>query len=80
VHEKHLEAYWPIFLFASVGEAAAYILLDPSLFTLVVFLKTTATTAVWLTTRSDGSMVRLSSIIPKRADGRADVVWDGWSS
>ena len=60
-HEKHLSAYWPIFIVGSIFEAASFVFFHPDLFTLIVCMKTTICLARWFTKNPDGSKVRLSS-------------------
>ena len=54
-----MQAYWPVFITASIIEAACYFLLPEDEFTIVICLKTVGTTGYWLSKRHDGKSVRL---------------------
>jgi hypothetical protein len=56
-HARHLERYWPIQGFAAGLEVLAFFMVDPYMFTLVVGIKTTLMTGIWLGRREDGSFV-----------------------
>ena len=56
-HEQHLEGYWPVQFFAIGVEVMCFFIIHPDLFTLVVCIKTTLMTALWLARRTDGSFV-----------------------
>jgi hypothetical protein len=59
-HKHHLETYWPIQGFATLIEVMCFFSVHPALFTLVVCIKTTIMTTVWLGKREDGSFVSVS--------------------
>lgn len=63
-HQSHLADYWPIFIVASALEGLAWLLLSPGGTTLVVCLKTIATTWIWVGRRRDGVFVRWLGQIP----------------
>ncbi|OWZ28568.1 hypothetical protein C358_06418 [Cryptococcus neoformans MW-RSA852] len=47
-HERHLENYWPTLVMGCLIEGVAFFLLHPDLFTLVVCLKTSVLTVMWM--------------------------------
>lgn len=65
-HDKHLENYWPTLLMGCLIEGVAFFLLHPDLFTLVVCLKTSALTAMWMSRDQGGLPV--SMVEPYRGD------------
>jgi hypothetical protein len=56
-HQAHLDSYWPILTFGTGIELLCFFVVHPDLFTLVVCLKTTIMTAIWLGRRADGTYV-----------------------
>ncbi|ORY29342.1 hypothetical protein BCR39DRAFT_467593, partial [Naematelia encephala] len=58
MHKGHLDAYWPVMMFASLIEFGCFLLITPELFSLFICLKTTLMTTVWLGRRADGTFVR----------------------
>lgn len=56
-HAQHLEHYWPLFIFGTMIEFVAFLLVHPDLFTLVVCLKTTALLGIWLGRDDKGGFV-----------------------
>ncbi|ORX37381.1 hypothetical protein BD324DRAFT_650978 [Kockovaella imperatae] len=56
-HTKHLAAYWPVLIFGTGIELLCFFVVHPDLFTLVVCIKSTLMTALWLARRADGSFV-----------------------
>ncbi|KAL7419402.1 hypothetical protein Q5752_006240 [Cryptotrichosporon argae] len=55
-HAAHLAGYWPLLWLGTLAEAAAFVLLHPDLFTLVVCIKTCACLGIWLA-RTDGGFL-----------------------
>nr|ODN87500.1 hypothetical protein L203_03277 [Cryptococcus depauperatus CBS 7841] len=60
-HEKHLERYWPLLITGCVAEGIAYFLIHPDLFTLIVCIKTTVLTALWMGKDQDGLPIKVES-------------------
>lgn len=56
LHASHLAGYWPALYCGLAMEVAGYFLVHPDLFTLVVCVKTTTMTIIWLG-RSNGRFV-----------------------
>lgn len=54
IHQTHLETYFPVFIFSTLVEIAAMFLVHPSLFTLIVCLKTTGCLGVWMARSAKG--------------------------
>ena len=46
-HRHHMEQYWPVFFTGMAIEFACLLFVHPTMFTLVVCLKTTVCTAMW---------------------------------
>ena len=46
-HQHHMEQYWPVFFTGMAIEFACLLFVHPTMFTLVVCLKTTVCTAMW---------------------------------
>lgn len=46
-HQHHMEQYWPVFFVGMAIEIACLLFGHPTMFTLVVCLKTTVCTAMW---------------------------------
>jgi hypothetical protein len=46
-HRQHMEQYWPVFFTGMAIEFACLLFVHPTMFTLVVCLKTTVCTAMW---------------------------------
>lgn len=65
IHRSHLAGYWPALYCGLAVEAAAYFLAHPDLFTLVVCVKTTLLTVIWLG-RADGKFVSNERLGPVR--------------
>ncbi|KIR70988.1 hypothetical protein I310_05400 [Cryptococcus deuterogattii CA1014] len=59
-HDKHLENYWPTLVMACLFEGVAFFLLHPDLFTLVVCLKTSALTTMWMGRDQGGLPIKSS--------------------
>ena len=54
-HERHRENYWPTLVMGCLIEGVAFFLLHPDLFTLVVCLKTSVLTVMWMS-RDQGAL------------------------
>lgn len=61
-HDKHLENYWPTFVMGCLIEGVAFFLLHPDLFTLIVCLKTSALTIMWMSRDQGASSVSMLGI------------------
>jgi hypothetical protein len=58
LHKSHLDDYWPMSLIGTLIEFAAYILLaHPSVFTLVVCVKSFALSIIWMGQTKEGVFV-----------------------
>lgn len=60
-HDKHLENYWPTFVMGCLIEGVAFFLLHPDLFTLIVCLKTSALTIMWMSRDQGASSIKVRS-------------------
>ncbi|WVQ77022.1 hypothetical protein IAR50_006701 [Cryptococcus sp. DSM 104548] len=66
-HAEHLENYWPSLLLGCLIEGVCFFLLHPDLFTIIVCLKTSAMTVLWMMRDQDGLPIRIQS--PHRTSG-----------
>ncbi|TYJ54837.1 hypothetical protein B9479_004508 [Cryptococcus floricola] len=60
-HAEHLENYWPSLMMGCLIEGVCFFLLHPDLFTLVVCLKTSAMTILWMIRDQDGLPIKVQS-------------------
>ncbi|ODN77964.1 hypothetical protein L202_05057 [Cryptococcus amylolentus CBS 6039] len=60
-HAEHLENYWPSLMMGCLIEGVCFFLLHPDLFTLIVCLKTSAMTILWMIRDQDGLPIKVQS-------------------
>jgi len=71
-HQHHMEQYWPVFFTGMAIEFACLLFVHPTMFTLVVCLKTTVCTAMWFVQGPSAAAAAAPTTQPKTAKPATD--------